>query len=100
MANIAFVALKYKYPLERIEKTVERHRAYLRKLHGVRLVSQVVEVSPRLSPDGGFVVRPLWLRKGSGPLVRQPYPPDLLAVFEDEDIPYSWQDDVDEEEAA
>jgi uncharacterized protein YciI len=28
----AFVALKYKYPLERMLQTVDRHRAYLREL--------------------------------------------------------------------
>jgi pilus assembly protein CpaF len=72
---------------------------YLRKLHGARLLSQVVEVDPKPNGDG-FSVRPLWLRKGSGPLVRQPYPPRLLELFEDEEIPYSWQDEADEEEAA
>ena len=33
MALYAFVALKYTAPLERILKTVDRHRAYLRELH-------------------------------------------------------------------
>ena len=33
MALYAFVALKYKYPLERMLQTVDRHRAYLRELH-------------------------------------------------------------------
>ena len=46
------------------------------------------------------VTRPLWLREGTGPLVRQPYPPELLRVFEEEDIPYCWQDYADEEAAA
>ncbi len=32
MAQYAFVALKYKFPLERILQTVDRHRAYLREL--------------------------------------------------------------------
>jgi uncharacterized protein YciI len=32
MALYAFVALKYRYPLERMQKTVDRHRAYLREL--------------------------------------------------------------------
>jgi pilus assembly protein CpaF len=69
---------------------------HLRKLHDARLVSQVVEVDPRVDREGGFGVRPLWLRKGSGPLVRQPYAPRLLELFEDEEIPYSWQDDADD----
>ncbi len=33
MALYAFVALRYKYPLERMLQTVDRHRAYLRELH-------------------------------------------------------------------
>jgi uncharacterized protein YciI len=33
MALYAFVALKYKYPLERMLQTVDRHRSYLRELH-------------------------------------------------------------------
>jgi len=33
MALYAFVALKYLAPLERIQKTVDQHRAYLRELH-------------------------------------------------------------------
>jgi hypothetical protein len=74
---------------------------FLGKLHGARLVAQVVEVDPaRRLEGGGFAVRPLWLRKGSGPLVRQPYPPRLLEQFEDEEIDYRWQDDADEEAAA
>ena len=32
MALYAFVALKYEAPLERIQQTVDRHRAYLREL--------------------------------------------------------------------
>jgi pilus assembly protein CpaF len=72
---------------------------YLRKLHRARLVAQVVEGDPRLGSDG-FAVRPLWLRKGSGPLVRQPYATRLLEQFEYEEIPYSWQDDADDEEEA
>jgi hypothetical protein len=42
----------------------------------------------------------LWLRKSSGQLIRQPYPPNLLASFEDQDIDYRWQDHAAEEEAA
>lgn len=33
MALYAYVALKYEAPLERIQQTVDRHRAYLRELH-------------------------------------------------------------------
>ena len=34
MSLLAFVALKYRFPLERMLQTVDRHRAYLRELHG------------------------------------------------------------------
>jgi uncharacterized protein YciI len=33
MSLYAFVALKYRYPLERMLQTIDRHRAYLRQLH-------------------------------------------------------------------
>jgi uncharacterized protein YciI len=33
MALYAFVVLKYRYPMERMLQTVDRHRAYLRTLH-------------------------------------------------------------------
>ena len=32
MALYAIVVLKYRYPLDRMQQTVERHRAYLREL--------------------------------------------------------------------
>jgi pilus assembly protein CpaF len=74
---------------------------YVRKLHGVRLVAEVVEVDPTRRLDGGgFATRPLWLRKGNGPLRRQPYPPKLLEEFEDQDIGFRWQEHADEEAAA
>ena len=49
---------------------------------------------------GGFATRPLWLRKGAGPLLRQPYRPNLFEDFEDQDIGFRWQDYADEEAAA
>jgi len=74
---------------------------FLRKLDGTRLVAEVVEVDPTRRLDGGgFATRPLWLRKGAGPLVRQPYAPNLLEAFEDQDIQFRWQDYADEEAAA
>jgi uncharacterized protein YciI len=33
MAAYAFVVLKYKVPLDRVEQTTPRHRAYLTELH-------------------------------------------------------------------
>jgi pilus assembly protein CpaF len=74
---------------------------FLRKLNGVRLVSEVVEVdATRRLDGGGFATRPLWLRRGNGPLLRQSYPPNLLEAFADQEIGFSWQDYADEEAAA
>jgi uncharacterized protein YciI len=50
MALYAFVALKYEAPLERIQQTVERHRAYLRELHAQ---GKLVCSGPFLPREGG-----------------------------------------------
>jgi uncharacterized protein YciI len=34
VAHYAIVALRYRYPLERMLQTLDAHRAYLRELHG------------------------------------------------------------------
>jgi pilus assembly protein CpaF len=75
---------------------------HLKKLHGRRLVSEVVEIERTPGTDGGFGIRPLWTRKGAGPLVRQPYPPRLLETFEELALDYRWGDagPSDEDEAA
>jgi pilus assembly protein CpaF len=74
---------------------------FLRKLNGVRLVSEVVEVdATRRLDGGGFATRPLWLRRGNGPLLRQSYPPNLLEAFAGQEIGFHWQDYADEEAAA
>ena len=69
MPNIAFVALKYKYPLERMEKTVDRHRAYLRKLHA----------DGKLIASGPFVPR-----EGGGLLVNVEDEEELQKILADD----------------
>ena len=73
---------------------------HLRKLGGERLATEVVEVGRELEPRGRFVVRPLWIREGRGPLVRQPYVPRLLERFAEHEVPYDWYADADDQEAA
>jgi uncharacterized protein YciI len=55
MANLAFVVLRYKVPLERIQQTVDRHRAYLRELHGQGKLIASGPFDPRTG--GGLLVR-------------------------------------------
>src|SRR5690242_17901236 len=53
MALYAFVALKYLYPLERMQQTVERHRTYLRELHAR---GKMVCSGPFVPRDGGAML--------------------------------------------
>ena len=53
MALYAFVALKYKFPLERIAQTTERHRAYLRSLHAQ---GKLVCSGPFVPREGGALL--------------------------------------------
>jgi uncharacterized protein YciI len=53
MALYAFVALKYLAPLERIQKTVDRHRAYLRELHAQ---GKMVSSGPFVPREGGALL--------------------------------------------
>ena len=50
MAILAFVAYKYRFPLERIMQTTDRHRAYLRELHGQ---GKLVASGPFVPREGG-----------------------------------------------
>ena len=50
MALYAFVALKYRYPLERMLKTIDRHRAYLREL---LVQGKMVASGPFVPREGG-----------------------------------------------
>ena len=53
MALYAIVALKYTAPLERILKTVEKHRAYLRELHAQ---GKLVASGPFIPREGGALI--------------------------------------------
>ena len=53
MALYAIVALKYTAPLERIQKTVEKHRAYLRELHAK---GKMVASGPFIPREGGALI--------------------------------------------
>jgi len=50
VALYAFVALKYRYPLERMLKTIDRHRAYLREL---LVQGKMVASGPFVPREGG-----------------------------------------------
>jgi uncharacterized protein YciI len=55
MALVAFVVLKYRFPLERMLLTVDRHRAYLRGLHGKGKLVASGPFEPRTG--GGLLLR-------------------------------------------
>src|SRR2546423_4009663 len=67
MALYAFVALRYRYPLERIQQTVDRHRAYLRELLA----------QGKMIASGPFVPR-----EGGGLLLRVEDEAEIQAVLE------------------
>jgi uncharacterized protein YciI len=53
MALYAFVALKYRYPLERMLQTVDRHRAYLRDL---LVQGKMIASGPFVPREGGALL--------------------------------------------
>ena len=55
MARYAIVVLKYRFPLERILQTSERHRAYLRELHARGKLVASGPFEPR--SGGGLILR-------------------------------------------
>ncbi len=55
MALTAFVAVKYRFPLERMNQTVDRHRAYLRELHAKGKLVASGPFEPRVG--GGFLMK-------------------------------------------
>lgn len=71
MALYAFVALKYTAPLERILKTVDRHRAYLRELHEQ---GKLVASGPFVPREGGGLLLRINDASEIAPLLaRDPY---------------------------
>ena len=53
MALYAFVALKYRYPLERMLQAVDRHRAYLRELLAQ---GKMIASGPFVPREGGALL--------------------------------------------
>ncbi len=53
MALYAFVVLKYRYPLERMQNTLDRHRAYLRELLAQ---GKMIASGPFVPREGGALL--------------------------------------------
>jgi uncharacterized protein YciI len=53
VALYAFVAIRYRYPLDRMMQTIDRHRAYLRELHGK---GKMVASGPFVPREGGGIL--------------------------------------------
>jgi uncharacterized protein YciI len=53
VALYVFVAIKYRYPLERMQQTVDRHRAYLRELLAK---GKMVASGPFVPREGGGIL--------------------------------------------
>ena len=67
----AFVALKYLAPMERIQKTVDRHRAYLRELHAQ---GKMVASGPFIPREGGGLLLRIGSEAEIAPLLaKDPY---------------------------
>jgi uncharacterized protein YciI len=49
----AFVALKYRYPLDRMLQTIDRHRAYLRELNAK---GKMIASGPFVPREGGGIL--------------------------------------------
>jgi uncharacterized protein YciI len=88
----AFVALKYLAPLERIQKTVDKHRAYLREL----------QAAGKMICSGPFVPR-----EGGGLLLRIDDPAEIAPLLAKDpyhleglvsDTIYVWDPNIGREE--
>lgn len=53
MALYAIVVVKYRYPLDRMMQTIDRHRAYLRELHAQ---GKMIASGPFVPREGGAIV--------------------------------------------
>lgn len=53
MALYAFVAVKYRYPLDRMKQTLDRHRSYLRELHAQ---GKLIASGPFVPWEGGGIL--------------------------------------------
>jgi len=91
MALYAFVALKYLYPLERMQQTVERHRAYLRELHAQ---GRMVCSGPFVPREGGAMLLRVEAPSEIEPiLAKDPYHLEKLVA----DTIYIWDPNVGRE---
>ena len=91
MALYAFVALKYRYPLERMLKTIDRHRAYLREL---LVQGKMVASGPFVPREGGGLLLRIENPAEIAPLLaRDPYHLEGLVS----DIVYVWDPNIGRE---
>ena len=87
----AFVALKYLAPLERIQQTVEKHRAYLRELLAQ---GKMVCSGPFVPREGGGLLLRIENPAEIAPLLaRDPYHLEGLVS----DIVYVWDPNIGRE---
>src|SRR6266852_3261839 len=91
MAIYAFVVLKYRYPLERMQKTLDRHRAYLRELHGQ---GKLVCSGPFVPREGGALLLRVSEEKEIAELLaKDPYQLEQLV----ETTIYKWDPNIGRE---
>ena len=91
MALYAFVALKYLAPMERILKTVDAHRAYLRELHAQ---GKMVCSGPFVPREGGALLLRIDDPKEIAPLLaKDPYHLENLVS----DTIYVWDPNIGRE---
>jgi uncharacterized protein YciI len=88
----AFVALKYLAPMERIQQTVDRHRAYLREL---KAQGKMVCSGPFVPREGGGLLLRIHSPDEIGPLLaKDPYHMENLVS----DTIYVWDPNIGREE--
>ena len=91
MALYAFVALKYEVPFERIQQTVDRHRAYLRELHAQ---GKMVCSGPFVPREGGALLLRIDDPSEIAPLLaKDPYHVEKLVS----DTIYIWDPNIGRE---
>ena len=67
----AFVVLKYRFPLERMQQTTDRHRAYLRELLAQKKLIASGPFDPR--EGGGLLIRAADDAELQGMLAKDPF---------------------------
>lgn len=92
MALYAFVALKYRYPLERMLQTIDRHRAYLRGLHEQ---GKMVCSGPFVPREGGaLLLRVEDEKEIAGLVANDPFQIEKLV----DTIIYKWDPNIGREQ--